>query len=100
MTPRPTEAECIRRAGAVLAASDLAIAQMTPREQAEAAWTPTEPFSIEEKEDLIRERRGLSPVHHDAAAMKRLRSRRTEWRRKRTPSGGGGPAKTVSSDGT
>ncbi|MGB0190812.1 MAG: hypothetical protein ACPF9W_07585 [Nocardioides sp.] len=100
MTPRSTEAEAIAAAGAVLAASDLAIAQMTPREQAEAAWTPTEPFSIEEKEDLIRERRGLAPVHHDAAAMTRLRDRRTEWRRRRTPSGGGAQAKTVSSDGT
>lgn len=97
---RPTQGECIRRAGAVLAASDLAIAQMTPREQAEAAWTPTEPFSIEEKEDLIRERRGLAPVHHDAAAMTRLQDRRTEWRRKRTQSGGGAQAKTVPSDGT
>ena len=100
MTNSRTEAECIRRAGAVLAASDLAIAQMTPREQAEAAWTPTEPFSIEEKEDLIRERRGLSPVHHDTGEMTRLRDRRSEWRHKRTPSGGGAPAKTVPSDGT
>jgi hypothetical protein len=34
---------------------------MTPREQAEAAWTPTSPYTVDELEDLIRERRGLEP---------------------------------------
>ena len=47
-----SEQDCIRRAGAVLAASDEAIAQMTPREQAEAAWTPTSKHTVEEIEDL------------------------------------------------
>ena len=59
----PTEEECIRAAGGVLAASDAACAQMTPREQAEAAWTPTSPYSVDELEDRIRGRRGLAPVH-------------------------------------
>lgn len=95
MTSRRTEEECIGRAGAVLAASDEAIAQMTPREQAEAAWTPTEPFSVDEKEDLIREGRGLQPVHHDAEAMAQLRERRDAWRGKRGGTGGDAPAKSV-----
>ena len=55
--------EAIKAAGAVLAASDAAIAQMTPREQAEAAWTPTSRFSVDELEDRIRARRGLSRIH-------------------------------------
>lgn len=67
MTPRPTEAECIRRAGAVLAASDLAIAQMTPREQAEAAWTPTSRLTVDELEDRIRVHRGLDPIHRQGS---------------------------------
>lgn len=58
-----TEQECIDAAGAVLAASDAACAQMTPREQAEAAWTPTSPHSVDELEDQIRADRGLPAVH-------------------------------------
>lgn len=58
-----TEQECIDAAGAVLAAGDAAMARMTPREQAEAAWTPTSRHSVDELEDLIRADRGLSPVH-------------------------------------
>lgn len=95
MTTHRTEAECIRRAGALLAASDEAIAQMTPREQAEAAWTPTEPFSVDEKEDLIREGRGLQPVHHDGEAMAELQARRSNWRRGRGGTGGEASAKSV-----
>lgn len=53
--------EAITRAGAVLAASDDAIAQMTPREQATAAWTPTSSVSVEQLEDRIRRERGLEP---------------------------------------
>lgn len=63
-----SEQDCIRRAGAVLAASDEAIAQMTPREQAEAAWTPTSKHTVEEIEDRIRIRRGLPPIHQDQPA--------------------------------
>ena len=51
----------VTAAGASLAASDLAQAQMTPREQAEAAWTPTSPYSVVQLEDRIRARRGLEP---------------------------------------
>ena len=58
---RPTRQECIDAAGVVLAASDAAMAQMTPREQAEAAWTPTSPYSVDELEDRIRQRRGMPP---------------------------------------
>lgn len=30
---------------------------MTPREQAEAAWTPTSAYTVEQLETLIRQRR-------------------------------------------
>ena len=60
-----TEQQAIAAAGAVLAASDLAIAQMTPREQAGAAWTPTSRHTVDELEDRIRVRRGLDPIHQD-----------------------------------
>lgn len=54
----------ISEAGKKLAVSDQAIAQMTPREQAEAAWTPTSRYaSVDELEDAIRAQRGLPPVH-------------------------------------
>lgn len=62
-----TRAQAVASAGAKLAASDLAQAQMTPREQAEAAWTPTSRFSVDELEDLIRAERGM-PRIHDAKA--------------------------------
>ncbi|MCM0618783.1 hypothetical protein [Nocardioides bruguierae] len=71
----PTEQECIDAAGAVLATSDQAIAQMTPREQAEAAWTPTVRLSVDELEDLIRHGRGLAPVHHDVQGLAALLER-------------------------
>lgn len=63
----PSREEAIASAGAKLAASDIACAQMTPREQAEAAWTPTSPYSVDELEDRIRVRRGMAPIH-DAKA--------------------------------
>ncbi|WP_165764035.1 hypothetical protein [Nocardioides sp. PD653] len=50
-----------------MAESDLAMAQMTPREQAEAAWTPTSTHTVDELEDLIRAERGMAPLH-DAKA--------------------------------
>lgn len=56
-----TRDEQIAKAGAKLAASDLAQAQMTPREQAEAAWTPTSRYSVDELEELIRAERGMGP---------------------------------------
>jgi hypothetical protein len=53
--------QAIQTAGEKLAASRVACAQMTPREQAEAAWTPTSALSVDELEDRIREERGLPP---------------------------------------
>lgn len=61
--PRPTREECIALAGRVLAESWALTAQMTPREQAEAAWTPTTGMSVDELEDEIRVERGLQPIH-------------------------------------
>lgn len=58
---RQTREEAIAAAAAVLATSNAACAQMTPREQAEAAWTPTSPYTVDELEDRIRAQRGLSP---------------------------------------
>jgi hypothetical protein len=60
--------ECIDAAGAVFAASDAAIAQMTPREQAEAAWTPTSRKTVDELEDLIRTDRGMTLRHSSKAS--------------------------------
>jgi len=54
----PTIEDAIRAAAEVVAASRIACAQMTPREQAEAAWTPTSPYSVDELEQRIRRRRG------------------------------------------
>lgn len=65
---KTTRAAAITAAGVKLAASYAACAQMTPREQAEAAWTPTSPYrSVDELEDAIRDQRGLPRVH-DAKA--------------------------------
>lgn len=58
-----TREEAIASAGAKLAASDLACAQMTPREQAEAAWSPTSDHTVDELEGLIRADRGMPPIH-------------------------------------
>lgn len=56
-----TRDHAIRTAGQLLANSDRACAQMTPREQAEAAWTPTSPYSVDELEAQIRAERGMQP---------------------------------------
>lgn len=56
-----TRAEATKSAGEVLAAGRVAAEQMTPRELAEAAWTPTGP-SVDELEDLVRRERGLPPA--------------------------------------
>lgn len=55
--------EAIERAGQVLAAGRRAAAQMTARELAEAAWTPTCGISVDQLEDQIRKRRGLPLAH-------------------------------------
>ena len=75
MTKGPwiTREEAIRRAGDHLADEVLAIQHLTPREQAEASWTPTSRYSVDELEDLIRAERGYPPKggaagevrHHD-----------------------------------
>ena len=62
-----TERECIEAAGRVLAEGRRTQAQMTPREQAEAAWTPTSPYSVDELEDRIRARRGMAPADRRAS---------------------------------
>lgn len=61
MSTRPS-AKAIVAAGQVLAAGRAAAEQMTPRELAEAAYTPTGP-SVDELEDRIRRRRGLPLAH-------------------------------------
>jgi len=66
MNGRPS-AQAIREAGEVLAMADVAMAQMTPREQAEAAYTPTGP-PVDELEDRIRARRGLPPLDRRKAS--------------------------------
>ena len=59
--------EAIRAAGEVLATARAAADKMTPRELAEAAWTPTGP-PVDELEDRIRAERGLSPIDRQASA--------------------------------
>lgn len=58
-----TREQAIARAGAALARWRHTISQMTPREQAEAAWSPTSKHTVDELEDLIRIDRGLDPIH-------------------------------------
>lgn len=60
----PTRAECIDAAARIGLAEEQAVASMTPREQAEAAYTPTGP-PVDELEERIRRRRGLSPSVHE-----------------------------------
>jgi hypothetical protein len=59
--------EVVNAAGDLAAEQLLAREAMTPREQAEAAWTPTSRLTVDEIEDRIRARRGLTPVHHQQA---------------------------------
>jgi len=56
-----TRQECIREAAQVFATMRQTMANMTPREQAEAAWTPTSRFTVDELEQQIRAERGLPP---------------------------------------
>jgi hypothetical protein len=56
---QPTKEQAIRAAGEVLAAGRVAAQQMTPRELAEAAWTPTCGMSVDELEEQIRAERGM-----------------------------------------
>lgn len=62
-----TQRQAIARAGKALAEGLATCADMTPREQAEAAWTPTSPYSVDELEDRIRARRGMEPLDRGAS---------------------------------
>lgn len=55
------------KAGEALADMRLTTARMTPREQAEAAWSPTSSCTVDELEDRIRARRGLPPLAREAS---------------------------------
>lgn len=68
MPPRfRTREESIQIAGRIFADSLVACARMTPREQAEAAWTPTSRYTVDELEQIIRAERGL-PTESRAAS--------------------------------
>lgn len=61
MNTTTTRSKAIHDAGGVFAATLRARESMTPRELAEASWTPTSRHSVDELEDLIRAERGLHP---------------------------------------
>lgn len=67
MSTDRTPEQAIERAARALANARATNAQMTPREQAERAWTPTSRFTVDELEDRIRRRRGMEPVHAKSA---------------------------------
>jgi hypothetical protein len=56
---KPTRELAIAKAGQVVAQMEATAAQMTPRQLAEASWTPTSPYSVDELEQEIRADRGL-----------------------------------------
>lgn len=58
----PTRDECLTGFAAAMDVSDAACAQMTPAEQARAAWHPGSAKTVEELEAAIRADRGLPPV--------------------------------------
>lgn len=57
-----TREQAIQNAAQAFVDGLLTCQQMTPREQAEAAWTPTSRYTVDELEDLIRDQRGLTPL--------------------------------------
>lgn len=61
-----TRAEAIAAAGEVLAYGEAAAAQMTPREQAEAAWESDDIATVEQLEERVRVLRSAS--RHRAAS--------------------------------
>lgn len=63
----PSRDECVSQAGRVLAQARADLAVLSPREQAEAAYTPSGP-SVDEIEDRIRLRRGMTPIHDTKSA--------------------------------
>lgn len=68
MTDKPTRQQAIAKAGQIFAQMEAAAAQMTPRQLAEAAWSPTSQYSVDELEDRIRHRRGLPPIQREHAS--------------------------------
>lgn len=73
MAARVTREEAIARAAKSYAAGLLAQEQMTPREQAEAAYQPASRFTVDELEELIRVTRGLPPLRLTAGHVAILR---------------------------
>ena len=69
-----TRDEAITNAARVYSHMRATCAQMTPREQAEAAYAVGGP-SVDELEDRIRIRRGLAPIH-TGGRWEQLRPRR------------------------
>ncbi len=63
---RPSQA-AIEKAGRTLAYGELAAERMSPRELAEAAYTPTGP-AVDDLEDEIRADRGLPPLDRARSA--------------------------------
>lgn len=55
--------DAARAAGETLAEHLIAMESMTPREAAEAIWSPTSSRTVEEIEDRVRADRGLPPKH-------------------------------------
>jgi hypothetical protein len=64
----PTRDECLAGFGAAMAVSNEACDRMTPREQAEAAWTPTSRLTVDELEDRIRAERGMPALDRSPRA--------------------------------
>lgn len=58
-----TRAQVVAAAGDLAAEQHLARLAMTPREQAEAAWTPGCGHTVDQLEAEIREERGLPALH-------------------------------------
>lgn len=56
-----TREQAIKNVAQIWVAGAVAAVQRTPREQAEAAWTPTCGLSVDDLEDQIRLDRGLPP---------------------------------------
>ena len=61
MNGRPSQA-AIDAAGEVFAVLCDTADRMAPRELAEASWTPTSRFTVDQLEDRIRRERGLPPI--------------------------------------
>lgn len=64
----PTREECLRRAAQVYVNSCALQASRTPRAAAEAAWYRGHRLTVDQLEDLIRERRGLPALNRAEAA--------------------------------